>query len=114
MAALATAITEFSDNGNSRTYTYTGHTAIEPHLVIQKRKTATGGSSVLEDTIVVLSSAKDALGNILDTKDTIEIKVRRDKNAVASYLTAALVIARDVMACDEFTTTVNTQGWLKP
>lgn len=112
MAAMTTALTEFSDSGNSRTYTYTGHTAAEPRLVIQKRKLASGSTSVIEDTVSVVSSTEDAAGEILSSKVLFEMKVRRPLNGLAADVTAALAIARDVIAGDEFTNTVSTQEWL--
>jgi hypothetical protein len=112
MAAMNTALTEFSDSGNARTYTYTGHTAAEPRLVIQKRKVATGSTSVIEDTISVVSSTEDTAGAILSSKVLFEMKVRRPLNGIAADVTAALAIIRDVIAGDEFTNTVSTQEWL--
>lgn len=112
MAAMTTALTEFADNGNSRTYTYTGHTATEPRLVIQRRKIATGATSVIEDTISVISSTEDAAGEILTSKVLFEAKVRRPVNGISADVTAALAIFRDVVAGDEFTNTVSTQEWL--
>lgn len=112
MAAMTTALTEFSDNGNTRTYTYTGHTATEPRLVLQKRKVSTGATSVIEDTVTVLSSTEDSDGEILASKVAIEVKVRRPVNGISADVDAALVIARDIWAGDEFTNTVGTQEWL--
>jgi hypothetical protein len=37
MAAMSTALTEFSDKENSRTFFYTGHTVTKPKLVLQRR-----------------------------------------------------------------------------
>lgn len=112
MAAMATALTEFSDKENSRTYTYTGHTAQEPRLVLEKRKIASGATSVLEDTVTVLSSTEDSAGDLLASKVTFEVKVRRPVNGIAADVTAALAIFRDIVAGDEFTNTVSTQEWL--
>jgi len=112
MAGMTTALTEFADNGNSRTYTYTGHTAAEPRLVIERRKTATGSASVIEDTIQVLSSTEDAAGDLLSSKVLFEAKIRRPVNGIAGDVTAALAVFRDIIAGDEFTNTVNTQEWL--
>jgi len=112
MAAMTTALTEFADNGNSRTYTYTGHTAAEPRLVIQKRKVASGSTSVIEDTVSVISSTEDASGELLASRVLFEAKVRRPVDGIAADVTAALAIFRDVIAGDEFTNTVSTQEWL--
>jgi len=112
MAAMTTSLTEFADNGNSRTYTYTGHTSSEPRLVIERRKVAAGATSVIEDTVSVLSSTEDAAGELLSSKVLFEAKVRRPVNGIAADVTAALAIFRDIVAGDEFTNTVNTQEWL--
>ena len=112
MAAMTTALTEFSDNGNSRTYTYTGHTASEPRLVLQKRRVPSGDQSIVEDTITVLSSTEDAAGDLLNQKVNFTVTVRRPISGIAADVTAALAIFRDVIAGDEFTNTVNTQEYL--
>lgn len=112
MAAMITALTEFSDKDNSRTYTYTGHTASEPKLVIQKRKLAVGNQEVLEDTVSVISSTEDALGNILESKVVFTATIRRPKSGIAADVTAALAIFRDIVAGDEFGNTVSTQEYL--
>jgi hypothetical protein len=112
MAAMTTALTEFSDNGNSRTYTYTGHSASEPRLVLQRRRTPTGQNSVIEDTVSVLSSTEDSNGVILDSKVLFTATVRRPINGISADVTAALAIFRDVVAGDEFGNTVSTQEWL--
>jgi hypothetical protein len=109
MAAMTTALTRFSGIGNSITYTYTGHTAAEPRLVIQKRKVATGSTSVIEDTVSVISSTEDANGDLLASKVLFEAKVRRPLNGIAADVTAALAVFRDVIAGDEFTNVVDTQ-----
>lgn len=112
MAAMTTALTEFADNGNSRTYTYTGHTGVEPRLVLQKRKTASGNATMLEDRVIVLSSTEDSAGELLDSNVTFEVIIRRPKGGIAADVTAALAIFRDIVAGDEFANTVSTQEWL--
>lgn len=112
MAAMTTALTEFADNGNSRTYTYTGHTATEPRLVIQRRKVASTTDSVIEDVVQVLSSTEDSAGDLLASKVLFEAKLRRPANGIAADVTAALAVFRDIIAGDEFTNTVSTQEWL--
>jgi hypothetical protein len=112
MAAMTTALTEFADNGNSRTYTYTGHDATDPHLVLQRRKVATGLTSVIEDTVSVLSGSEDAAGDILASLVLFTATVKRPVNGIAGDVTAALAIFRDVIAGDEFANTVTTQEWL--
>lgn len=113
MAAMTTALTEFSDKENSRTYTYTGHTAAEPRIVLQKRKVPAGQNSVIEDTISVLSSTEDANGVLLDSKVVFTATIRRPIQGLAADVTAALAIFRDIVAGDEFTAAVNGQAYLK-
>lgn len=112
MAAMTTALTEFSDNGNSRTYTYTGHTASEPRLVLQKRRVPAGNQSVVEDTITVLSSTEDSSGELLSSNVTMSVTVRRPKNGISADVDAVLAVLRDIVAGDEFANTVDTQEWL--
>lgn len=112
MAVMTTALTEFRDLGDSRTFTYPGHLAAEPRLVIQRRKVAAGATSVIEDTVQVVSSTEDAAGELLSSKVLFEVKVRRPVNGITADVTAALAIIRDIVASDEFTAMVNTQEWL--
>lgn len=112
MAAMTTALTEFADNGNSRTYTYTGHTALEPRLVIQRRKVASGNTSMVESTVQVISSTEDSAGEILTGKVLFEAKVRHPVNCITADVTAVLAVFRDICAGDEFGNTVLTQEWL--
>jgi hypothetical protein len=72
---------------------------------------AGSAESVAEDVFQVISSTEDADGEILTSKVLFEAKVRRPANGIASDVTAALAIFRDIVASDEFTATVNTQGW---
>jgi hypothetical protein len=113
MAAMTTALTEFSDNGNSRTYTYTGHTALSPKLVLQKRRVPSGAQTVIEDTITVLNATEDSDGNVLPQKVSFSATVRRPLNGDAADVTATLATFRDIIASDEFGVTVSTQNWLE-
>jgi len=112
MAAMTTALTEFADQGNSRTYTYTGHTSVEPKLVLQKRRVPSGSQTILEDTVQVLSSTEDSAGALLPSRVSFMVTVRRPNNGIAADVTAALAIFRDIIAGDEFANTVGTQEWL--
>lgn len=114
MAAMSTVLTEFSDNGNSRTYTRTGHSALNPRLVIQKRKVATSPQGSAEDTIDIISGTLDADGNMLPGRIAFSVTIRRPVLGQATDVTAALAVLRDIVASDEFTSTVNTQNYLKP
>lgn len=113
MAAMTTALTEFSDSANSRTYVLSTHTAEKPHLVIQKRKVAASATGVSEDVIQTLRATEDAAGNVLSSKVLIETRIRRPVNGDAADVTAALATHRDIIAGDEFTATVSGQVYLK-
>jgi hypothetical protein len=112
MAAMTTALTEFSDNGNSRTYVYTGHTPSDPKLVLQKRRVASGNQLTSEDTVTVLSGTEDSNGDLISERVTFTATVRRPINGIAGDVTAALAVFRDIIAGDEFGNTVDTQEWL--
>lgn len=114
MAAMTTVVTEFADNGNSRTYSYTGHTALKPKLVLQKRKVPAGSQVMLEDSVRVLVATTDPTAAVMAEKISFEVIVRRPTLGLAADVTAALATFRDIVAGDEFGATVNTQGWLKP
>lgn len=112
MAAMATALTEFNDTVNSRTYTTSGHTTSKPKLVLQKRRVPSGNQVVSEDVISVIHGTEDSNGDSLDQKIVMSVTVRKPINAIAADISAALVILRDVVAGDEFANTVNTQEYL--
>lgn len=112
MAAMLTSLTEFSDNGNSRTSTTTGHVATKPKLVIQKRKVPTGNQTVLEDDVNVVHGAEDSDGVVLPQKVSFHVVCRRSVNAISTDVDAALAVFRDVVAGDEFGNMVSTQEWL--
>lgn len=112
MAGMTTVLTEFSDNGNSRTNTYTGHTAQEPKLVIEKRRVPEGNQTMIEYSAKVVSSTEDSSGAILSQKVTFEASVRYPVDGISADVTAALAIFRDLVAGDEFGNSVSTQEWL--
>jgi len=113
MAAMSTVLTVFSDQGNQRTFTYTGHSALDPRVVIQSRKVATGNTSVIEDRVQVISGTEDAANIPLASRVVYEAKLRRPVNGAAADVSAALAIFRDIVASDEFGTLTTTQKWLK-
>lgn len=113
MAAMTTALTEFADNGNSRTYTQAAHTVLAPKLVLQKRRVPTGNQTIAEDTITVLSSTTDTDGAVIPQRVTFTATIRRPIDGDADDVTAMLAVFRDVIAGDEFGNTVLTQEFLK-
>lgn len=113
MAAMSTTLTEFSDLGNSRTYTIPAHTAVKPALVIQKRKVPSGNQTVAEDTIQVLYATADPGGVILPQRTSFVLTFRRPLDGESAIVTAAVALLRDIIASDNFSNTVATQEWLQ-
>lgn len=112
MAAMTTVLVEFSNNGNSKTSTLTGHTAAKPKIVIEKRKVADGNQTMAEYNCKVIHATVDAEGLVLQNKVSFEACVRYPLLGAAADVTAALAVFRDIIAGDEFAASVNTQNWL--
>lgn len=112
MAAMTTALTEFNDSLNSRSYFYTGHTALRPKLVLQKRRTPVGDQGVLEDTITILEATEDADGNLLPSKVSASVIFRRPQQGQAAEIANVKAILRDIVAGDEFNDVVDQQAYL--
>lgn len=112
MAGMTTVLTEFSQNGNSRTSTYTGHTALEPKLVIEKRRVPTGNQTMVEYSCKVIDTTTDSASEVLANKVSFEAVVKYPLLGQSADVAAALAIFRDVIAGDEFGNSVNTQEWL--
>jgi len=112
MAAQITALTEFSDNGNSRVYTLTNHTVSQPQLVLQKRKVPSGNKVVVQDEIVVSIATADVNGVVLPQRIAFTVTVTRPLGHDAGDVESALAVFRDIIAGDEFGNTVLTQEYL--
>lgn len=112
MAAMTTVLNEFSNQGNSRTSTVTGHTAVKPKLVIEKRRVPEGSQTIVEYGVKVVNATTDSAGAILPNKVSFEAVVRYPLSGSSSDITAALATFRDIIAGDEFGVSVTTQGWL--
>lgn len=112
MASMTTVLTEFATEGNSRTYITAGHTALKPYLVLQRRKLATVPLQAAEDQLSVLVATVDAAGEPISTRVMFTATFRRPLEGDSADITAALATFRDLVASDEFTVMVNTQGWV--
>jgi hypothetical protein len=113
MASFATALTEFSDKENARTYMVDGHTVQQPRLVIQKRKVPATPVAVSQSSVDVIYGTLDPDGNVLQSKVGFSVSIRYPANGQASDVAAALAVFRDLVASDEFTATVTSQGYLQ-
>lgn len=102
MAAMTTALEEFSDSANSRTFNLAAHTVKKPQLCIQKRKVPSGNQVVAEDSFVAVFGSTDADGNTLPQKISISVIVRRPLDAQSADVYAARNVIRDFVAADDF------------
>lgn len=112
MAGMSTVLTEFADNGDSRTCTTSGHTASKPKLVIQKRKVPVGNEAVAEYSFSVVHGTEDAEGLPLPQRVSFTATVRYPVAGDAADISAALAIFKDAVAGDEFAASVTSQNWM--
>lgn len=113
MANMTTVLTEFSDNGNSRTFAMPAHTVAEPRLVVQKRKPALTPTAMATDEVSVVYGVKDVDGAILLGKVAFLIQFRRPANAQAGDITSALVMLKEIVNSDNFADVIAAQRWLQ-
>jgi hypothetical protein len=114
MAAMTTALTEFADNGNSRTSILAGHTASKPRLIIEKRVLPAGDKSTYQYSVDVVYATTDADGMVLSSKVVLHAQIRAPINGDSADVAACVATFRDVVAGDEFGASVTSQGWLSP
>jgi hypothetical protein len=112
MAAMTTVLNEFSSNGNSRTSTVTGHTAVKPKLVIEKRRVPEGNQTMIEYSFKVVIATEDSEGMVISNKVTFEAIARYPVLGSSADVDVALAFFRDIIAGDEFANSVDTQEWL--
>lgn len=112
MAAMTVALTEFSNNANSRTSTTSGHTAVKPKVVIEKRKVPEGNQVMAEYDFKVVHATTDSAGTILKEKVSFQGTCRYPLGGQTADRDAALVVFRAIIAGDEYANSVSTQGWL--
>jgi hypothetical protein len=108
MAAMTTALTEFSDLGDKRTYTTSGHTVSKPKIVISQRKLPVGAQTVSEYSFSVIHATEDDSGLVLQSKPTAKVSFTQPVNGQSSDVTAVLTILKDIVASDEFANSVST------
>lgn len=118
MPALAATLTEFADNGNSRTYTSASHLASKPKLVVQKRTVPVGNQTIAEFSAAVVQGVDGADGGIAPQKVSMTATVRyptldADSTDLATIIAACLVLFRDIVASDEFGASVTSQNWVE-
>jgi len=109
---MTTVLTEFSNNGNSRTSTLAGHTAVKPQLVIEKRKIAEGNQRACEYSGRIVLATKDANDVILPQKVSLEVTARYPIDGVKADRDLALAYMADIVTHDEMANTLETLEWL--
>lgn len=112
MAAMTTVLTEFSTNGNSRTSTLAGHTAVKPRLVIEKRRVPEGNQTMVDYSVKVVYATVDSAGEILSNKISFEITGRYPLLGTEADVNAARAVIADIVNGDEFANSISTQEWL--
>lgn len=113
MPVITTALTEFSDKENARTFTVAGHTVAKPRLLIQKRKVAPSVNGVALDNLSVVYGTVDAASAPVPQKIVFDVEIRRAPSSLAADVTAALALFREVVNSDEFVAVVNSQNYVK-
>jgi hypothetical protein len=111
MAGQTLVLTEFSNNGNSKTSTLAAHTAIKPVLAIETRKVPTGAQTVYEYAIRLISATLDADSLPIVERVSFSVVVRMPVAGATADRDAMLVAIRDIVAGDEFGNSVATQAW---
>lgn len=106
MAAMTTVLTEYANNGNSITFTTSGHSAVAPKLVLQRRREAGNGRVVAEVEITVLHGTTDVDSNPIAERVAMSVKSRFPITGKTTDRDAVLAILRDIVAGDEFAASV--------
>jgi len=115
MAALADNLTVFADNGNSRTFVTDDHSSSDSKIVIQKRRVPTGKQNVLEDTLIVSFSQRDADGIPFPQKCSFEVKVRRplgSPTTAGTPMLQARELFQRIVGSDEFIAMTESQLYI--
>lgn len=113
MAAMTTVLTTFdSGKENVRTSTLAGHAAVKPRLVIEKRKLPSGAASMVEQSCKIVLATEDTNGVVLQNKVSIEIIARYPIAGESADVTAALAYAKDIIAGNEFASSIVSQNWM--
>lgn len=113
MAAMTTALKEFSSNGDSITYGLTGHDPGNPRLLIQKRRVPSGKQVVQSNDFSIIFGAVDSDGIVLPERVALSVGGRVPITAAGdTELDAAIVILRDLVNGDEFVASLKNQFFL--
>jgi hypothetical protein len=110
---MVTVLTEFADNGDTRTYSLPGHATLKPKLLTQKRKVAVNASANAGLSVRVVLGTTDADGVILSNRVSLGLEASYPVSGDSADIDAAIAYFRDYVASDEFVSSIKTQNWLK-
>jgi hypothetical protein len=114
MAAMTTALKEYSAVGDSVTYGLTGHVPGNPRLLTQKRRVPSGKQTVASTEFALIFGAVDAEAVVLAERVALNVSARLPINrADDTELDAAIAILRDVVNGDEFVASIKNQFFLE-
>lgn len=113
MAVITTALVEFSDEKDKRTFVLPGHTALKPQMLIQSRRVAASPLASAHNRFQVVYGTVDSAGLPVSGRVAFDLDVRFPASGVAADQTAALAFFRELVASDEFAAAVTGQLYVK-
>lgn len=104
MADMVTVLTEYAMNGDSKSYTTSGHTAQLPRMFIQKRRVPASGKGNASSSTTVLRGVTDANSIPVAGKVAVDINTRYplEMTNMSAEVDAVIAIVRDFVASDDF------------
>lgn len=114
MASQTTVLTEYSRNGDLTTFAMGSHSLVDARLVTHRRRLPGPNGQVASQEISTLYGTHDPDGNLLDSKVSVTTIVRYPLNGDSADVTAALATHRDIVAGDEFGSSVTTFNYVPP
>lgn len=113
MVQMTTVLTEFADNGDIRTYSLPGHTALKQKLFRQKRTLAANAQANARGEATVSLGTVDSTGIALSNKVSLGVTCSLPVNGASADVDAAIGYLRDYVASDDFVSFVKSQQWAK-
>jgi len=102
MAVMTITLSEYADNGNSRTFAKSGHSFETSRLVVQSRKQPLGNITVGTTDTNVKFTTVNSDGDLLAALINLGVSSRIPRDAVEADVDEAITLLRDFVAADEF------------
>lgn len=112
MPSMTSPLVTFSDNGNSRTFTTTGHTLKKPKVLKQSRVVPQGASVIATNQFAGTFGTEDDDGIALKERDSFNLTVRTAINGQTTDATALVALLKDLVNSDEFADALETQNFI--